>query len=378
MLNQTNSSNFSKLNILSRLVCYQIDDLFEKLEVDVRLTGHPMYIGCCPIHQGNNYSALNLYPEGETVPGYWRCNTRHCERIFKNTIIGFARGVLSRKYYGWTSNSKQEDNMAPFDKVIKWLCKLVDKDWNDIKVDAKTEEIHKFASQIASFKEISAKNTGTPREDIRSHLEIPSPYYIARGYRPETLDYFDVGLCNNPNKENFGRTIVPVYNEDGKYMVGCSARSQYNRCDSCRLFHSSTERCPDTCNRKMFEKWLHTGNVASYLYNWWNARKNIRDTGTAVLVEGPGDVWRLFEGGITNAVAMLGADLSEEQEILLERSGVTRIAVIRDNDAAGEMCVEALKRKLGRFYKLKFILPSAKDVGELTIEQVKQEIVPCL
>jgi 5S rRNA maturation endonuclease (ribonuclease M5) len=266
--------------------------------------------------------------------------------------------------------------MAPFDKVIKWLCKLVGKNWNDIKIDVKTEQIHKFASQIASFKEISAKNTGVPRENIRNHLQIPSPYYIERGYKAETLDCFDVGLCNNPNKENFGRTIVPVYEENGKYMVGCSARSPYNKCDTCGLFHSPTEKCPDTCNRKRFEKWLHTGNMASYLYNWWNARTSIRDRGTAILVEGPGDVWRLVESGITNAVAMFGSSLSEEQEILLERSGATRIAVITDNDAAGEMCRTTIKNKLDRFYKLKFIIPSAKDVGELTIEQVKQEIVP--
>jgi DNA primase len=96
-------------------------------------------------------------------------------------------------------------------------------------------------------------------------------------------------------------------------------------------------------------------------------------------VEGPGDVWRLWEAGIENAVAMFGAGLTDEQQIVIERSGAMNISIVRDNDATGEMSEAKLKDELS-FYKLRFIVPPAgyKDVGAMPTELVQKEIIPCL
>lgn len=373
---KSRSTDYAKMNVLAQLVCYRLDDLLEKLEIDLRRSGK-MYIGCCPVHNGDNYSALNLYPEGDSVPGVWRCNTRHCERVFEKTIIGFVRGVLSQRYFGWSCD-KPDDNKAPFPKVLKWLCTFVEKDWNDIKIDARTAELNRFASQIQTFKELTAKNTGIPRKCVREHLQIPAEYYLQRGYKSETLDYFDVGLCHKAGKEMFGRVVVPIYDNAGQLMVGCTARSVHRQCASCGLYHSAESKCPDKSDSKWYSKWRHSGNTGSALYNWWNAKQHIRDSACAVLVEGPGDVWRLHEAGVKNAVGMFGADLTDEQQIILERSGAMKLYIVRDNDAAGEISEGKLRDLLCRSYKVRFIVPSAKDVGEMTPEQVKREIVPCL
>jgi DNA primase len=86
----------------------------------------------------------------------------------------------------------------------------------------------------------------------------------------------------------------------------------------------------------------------------------------------------LREAGVDNVVGMLGAQLTDEQQILLERSGAMKLTLIRDNDAAGEMSEKKLREELSRSYKIKVLIPSAKDVGEMSVEKVKQEIVSCL
>jgi 5S rRNA maturation endonuclease (ribonuclease M5) len=367
--------DYSRLNALAQLVCFRLEDLFEKLEIELRRSGK-MYIGCCPIHLGDNYSALNLYPEGDKIPGIWRCNTHQCHKVFQKTIIGFVRGVLSQKYFNWNMNTPTQD-IAPFDKTIRWLCKFVEKDWNDIRVDERTEELNRFANQISTFKKVASKQSGLPRADVRRHLQIPAHYYLERRYRFETLDRFDIGLCDQPGKEMYNRVVVPIYEDSGKLAVGFTGRSIFEKC-KCGFYHSPSIKCPTKNDGKKFSKWRHVGNTGHTLYNWWNARSRIKESATAILVEGPGDVWRLAESGVDNSVAMFGADLTDEQQILLEKSGAMKIVVIRDNDPTGISSEQHLRELLQRSYKLRFITPSAKDVGEMTVPQIKQEIIPCL
>lgn len=374
--NKSRSTDYGKLNALAQLVCYRLDELLEKLEIDLRRCGR-MYMGCCPIHCGDNYSALNLYPEGDRVPGLWRCNTRHCEYIFAPTIIGFTRGILSQKYFQWTSD-KPKEGIAPFNDVIKWLCKFVEKDWKDISVDERTVEVNRFAQQVEVFKKTTAATAGVPRSSVRKHLQMPADYYLNRGYRSETLDTFDVGLCTDPNKEMYNRVVVPIYDDKATNAVAFTGRSVFEKCVDCGTYHNREHYCPDKEKRKNFSKWHHVGDTGNYLYNWWNAKRSIEEKAHAVIVEGPGDVWRLHEAGVDNAVAMFGADLTDQQQIILEKSGAMKVTVIRDNDPAGEMCEAKLREQLGRSYRLRFVVPTAKDVGEMTAEQIRKDIIPCL
>jgi hypothetical protein len=381
---KTFNSTDDKKNVLGQLVCYRLDDLFEKLEVNLRHSGKA-YTGCCPIHGGDNYSAISLYPEGYSLPGYWKCRTHFCEQVFQPTIIGFTRGVLSHKYYNWTLDSKKSEDMAPFNKVIEWLCKFLGQSWDSIKVDPKAVEIHKFATQVQSFKRMIEKETQITKELIRQHLEIPAKYYLEweprrqPPYKPETLDHFDVGLCNKPGKEMYNRVVVPFYDDSGTRMLGCTARSLHEKCEACKLYHNPASQCPSKAEKGLYPKWRHSGNPGSTLYNWWHAKHKVRETGKLILVEGPGDVWRLWEAGIENAVAMFGAGLTDEQQIVIERSGAMNISIVRDNDATGEMSEAKLKDELS-FYKLRFIVPPAgyKDVGAMPTELVQKEIIPCL
>ena len=64
---------------------------------------------------------------------------------------------------------------------------------------------------------------------------------------------------------------------------------------------------------------INPGNIGS--------KEKIRETRTALLVEGQGDVWRMHEAGLINTVGMFGSSLSDAQARILETSGALNIVV---------------------------------------------------
>lgn len=155
-----------------------------------------------------------------------------------------------------------------------------------------------------------------------------------------------------------GRVVVPVYDNDGKFMVGCSGRVIDN----------------------IEPKWKHSHNfsTANFLYNFWRAKNSIKKTRTAILVEGPGDVWRLEEAGFDNSLALFGCQLHDPQQVMLEKSGAMNLVVLLDNDEAGTLGEKNIKKTLSRSYNLFFPNFFAKDVGELSTEQVKEILDPII
>lgn len=186
---------------------------------------------------------------------------------------------------------------------------------------------------------------------IISLLEIPSPYFIGRGFSPEILKAFDVGDCNRPGKLMSGRAVVPVYDENDNY-VGCTGRRISDKLDNKWL------------NSKGFKK-------AQYLYGLHIAKEHILRTGTAILVEGQGDVWRAHEAGFKNTVGIMGADFSEEQLILLECSGCLNVLIMTDSDEAGEKAANTIMEKCGRRFNCYRADLPGHDLGDMSISEAK-------
>ena len=114
-MKQSTSYSQDQLKNLCDLVCDDIERLLQVLEVeDYRLT-EKMVFCKCPIHDGDNESALNLYYTGESYRGNWKCRTHGCEETFRSSIIGFVRGVLSRQKYNWSSDG---DKTVSFKRAI--------------------------------------------------------------------------------------------------------------------------------------------------------------------------------------------------------------------------------------------------------------------
>ena len=110
------------------------------------------------------------------------------------------------------------------------------------------------------------------------------------------------------------------------------------------------------------------------MYNIWFAKSKILETTKVILVESPGNIWKLEESGIHNAVALFGANLSDRQKMLLDGSGAMTIITIMDNDEAGQKAAKTIKDKCKNTYNVININISKPDIAEMSEEEIQKEI----
>lgn len=373
------------------MLCARLDDLLAELGVGLTRMGK-MYAGPCPVHGGDNHGALNLYPDGDTRPGYWKCNTRKCHRSareggFGATVLGFVRGVLSNQKFDWgmarNAAEARAQKSLPWRETVDWCCAFLGTTVRDIKVNYGELEKRQFAAGVASLTRRPAEaKSGLTRADVRNHLVVPAEYFVRRGYSPEILDRYDVGLYPARGKPLSDRVAVPVYDQDHRWVLGFTGRSVHPECPACGRWHHPQDACPAKGDRAAWgrtAKWFNQSFAKEdSLYNLWFARKPIREQGMVVVVEGPGDVWKLEMAGVRCSVALYGSELSDTQQVLLEMSGAMNVVVLTDTDAAGDGAREQLRRRLGRSFRLFFPELASHDVGGMTVEQVRQEVLPVL
>lgn len=276
------------------------------------------YQGPCPIHKGDNPSGFCLYED----TGIWQCFTHQCHELYGSGINGLARALGYR---------------APSGDLLQ-KYKIYDK---DISVYNNEDQEYRY---------------WVPREDVRANLKYPCNYYVRRGYSRTILEKYDVGTCFTRGKPMYNRAVVPIYDGSGNFAIAFTGRDI-------------------TSDSK--HKWLHSKGYkkANYLYNVWYARECIEKTQTAILVEGPGDIWRLEEAGIHCGVALLGLSISQYQKILLSKMGVMNIVLLMDKGKAGEKATKKLVKSLSSLYNV--CVPDdlpAEDIGESDPRWISENI----
>ena len=336
-------------------------------------------MACCPIHKGDNETALSVYPYGHTIGGYWKCRTYGCHEVFKTSIIGLVRGLLSAKN-GWIQRG---DRIYPFNDTLSYVQNILScKQFSDDEIDISIEK-GKFSRAINRItEETPSHKIKIPREAALNSLSIPSEYFLNRGISKETLVKYDIGTCRKKGKHMFERAVIPVYNDSGEYIVGCVGRSIHDECDKCNLYHDIFIDCPDKQNAMRYRKWLNSPGFAgeSTLFNYWFAKEHIKKTSKVILVEGPLDCIKMVDMGYLNTVALFGDCLTEKQQILLEKSGVFDIIILTDNDKAGQNAAITINKQCQRLFNI--IMPKypegcgAKDVVEMSKEDVKCMLSP--
>lgn len=326
-----------KIIDISTKLSHKLTDLLKCLNIDDFIEYDNRISFCCPVHGGDN-------PEGCAVfkAGVWQCWTRQCHEDFQKSMFGFVRGVLSYKHNRKVSLAETAEFCNEF---------LDNHHVNDIQVTTKKLDVFEIFTKKP---ENNDKNIS--RESVRSKLDIPSKYFIGRGFLPETLNTFDVGLCSEQDKPMSNRVVVPIYDEDFKY-VGCVGRAIDN----------------------IKPKWLYSkGFKKSVLYGLNIAKVSIMESECAILVEGQGDVWRMHEAGFKQAVGIFGCGISDDQLLLLENSGALNLVILTDSDEAGNKAYQQIVKKCGRRFNYYRPTISAKDVGEMTIEEIKTQLKPQL
>jgi hypothetical protein len=380
MITKTKQSTFpdqAKLKVMSDRLCDNIEELLDILDVEDYKISDKMVICSCPIHGGDNDSAFNLYHTGDSYRGNWKCRTHGCEETFKSSILGFIRGCLSKKRFDWPNNT---DQICTFKETITFAEQFLGDKLDNIKINNKDKEKSIFVNAvkyISNNKPDESKKIS--RASIVNSLEIPSKYFVSRGFSKNILTKYDVGDCTKTGKPMSGRAVVPVYDNNRQYMIGCTGRATTDKCEKCNHYHLSNE-CPDKESLYLYCKWRHNYGfkTQNYLYNYWFAQEHIKESRSVILVESPGNVWRLEEAGIHNSVAIFGSSLADIQKMILDTSGAMTIYTIMDNDDAGKKAAENVHKKCERTYNIVNIQIDYPDVAAMTVEQIQDFIKPRL
>lgn len=199
------------------------------------------------------------------------------------------------------------------------------------------------------------------RDDIRSRLQIPSPYYLSRGVSAELLDKFDVGDCFTAQMKN--RAVFPIYNKDWG-LIGCAGRT--------------------LLDKPYIQKWKYSKGFKSSLsfYALNHAYSEIVKTKTAIIVEGQSDTMVMHGLGFTNTIGAFGAKLSFGQSKLLEEMGVTDIILALDPDppknrngeiiqGTGPMRTEQIIKRYGEKFNIVPVELSG-DPDEITQKEAEE------
>ena len=303
--------------------------LIETIPDDLPPPGKPLARGVCPLHDGaDNPNAFVVYADG------FVCATHHCHktREFGHNLEGLIRH-MAHKVTGEVMAWRPAWAFAR--KNVERLKSLIEK------TDARPS--NKSIQRVVTWS----------LDDLRACLEIPDPFYVSRGYRPETLEYFSVGRCIHPlpdgNDRLVGWSIIPVLKRSHLPPLGYTARNP-------RWSPGGT-------------KWIHHVAKSEALFNEQNAGWG----GPLIICEGPGDVMRFFEAGLRGAVATLGASLSDQQyfSLLALMDIGRRVYIAADADETGRKFAEAAKRKLARVADPIIVFPTrGKDFGELTPQEI--------
>lgn len=355
--------------IQQEIIISRIEDLLSHFGVVYKKYNGRLAFAC-PIHEGSKSdgASIGLKPKyGKIV---WKCWTNHCEEETGKSLIGLIGGLLT----------KHHNKNYNFPQTIGWLekylnCKLEENESEEYNAKKQTINIS------LSLNRQQVVETTIPRNTVLEHLKIPADYFIKRGFSKEILYRYDVGICDNSSKQMYNRVVVPSYDDNHEFMVGCKGRTQKPQCVFCKKFHYNTEVCPTSSfDEYQASKWINSSgfNCEHYLYNFWFARRHINQTHTAILVEGAPDIWRLEESGINIGLALFGVNLSDRQIEKLEKLHLINLILATDNDEPGIEARNRIKERLSRTYNIFEVELPSKDVGELTIENTKLVFNPLL
>ncbi len=151
-----------------------------------------------------------------------------------------------------------------------------------------------------------------------------------KGYLDSKLD--ELGLINKDGINTYdrfqNRIMIPITNLDGK-VVGFTGRI-FNGEDSAKYIN--------TKETSIYKK----GKI---IFNYYNALPYIRESKSAILVEGNMDAIRMYSAGVKNVLALMGTTLTKDQIEILKKLRVP-ITLMLDNDNAGEIATNNIGDEL--------------------------------
>jgi DNA primase len=190
-----------------------------------------------------------------------------------------------------------------------------------------------FAPSTAALFRSLATEGFTPEELVLAGLCVNSTESTSNMARKDPV----YQSSNNPKFfDRFrNRLMIPIRRADGQ-VVGFGGRAL----EDSNATYSSLKYNPKYLNSP--ETMVFKKNTLLFGYDL--ARAHIKESGTAIVVEGYFDMMALYNTGVKNVVATMGTAISAEQLLsLADRSNprVTSIVLLMDADEAG---IESVRR----------------------------------
>lgn len=332
------------LNQIKKKLNDNAELVFKKLGMDYEAFHDNIYC-TCPVHEASDNPRAFSFSRAK---GIWKCWTRDCQSEHGNDMFGLIKGALSQ----------QRGEEVEFKDALRWACDTLNIKrgyTNDVETVETDEKEEPFYDIINILTKRSKPIQDNPIE-IDCTLEYPSEYFIGRGFKKKTMKHFQVGDCYEKGimKE---RAVIPIHNDTGDSIIATIGRSTKEYKMPKFLFH------PTGFNKR------------NYFYNFHRAIKRAVETSCLYILEGQGDVWKMYEAGVQNAVSIFGKTLTNEQEEKLYKLPITHLIVLTDNDQAGRESKVQIKRQLSRMYKITFPTLSSKDIGDMNIKDIKSNIL---
>jgi DNA primase len=321
------------LNKVKDIIFQDIYRLLDSFSLEYRQDGDNIFM-CCPVHSGSDN------PTGCSISNklkLWKCWTHSCHEHYGSDIFGFIKGVL---------------DTSSFSEVLSYISKI----YKLKEAEGHTKQDNVIENDLQKILKHFRERSDEPFRCDFCEVNTcgSSPYFESRGFKPETLRLFGVEDCNDKNSPMKLRSIIPIYFQDKQ--VGYIARATKPWLNPKYLFSDG------------FRK-------TDYFYNWDKAIEHSVSKRTMFLVEGQGDVWRMYEAGVKNCVGLFGKSISERQKRMLLTNEITNLVILTDNDSAGREAKTKIKREFNRLFRLIFPPMHSKDLGNLTVEKLQSDIL---
>ena len=366
-------SKFEPLNVdfVQDRACERITEVFDALGIEYT-ERHDYIQSACPVHGGENERAVFWAIQSN----HWQCKTRGCHKDPvtgpSNSVFGLVRGAMTLKT-GQKWSFPQSVNFVTQALGLK-----------DCPKDAATAQDIEIAKMLKIHRKKRAlpKDRGALLSETIKHLRPDQVYYPNRGISPDLIAKYHISFCNTRGKPMYKRAFFPILDDKGRYIVGWSGRSIYDKCPKCKMHHHpDRESCPDPNYKGVYTKWKHSTDFRAEkcLYNIWYAKPFISKTGVVILCEGPGDVWAFEKAGIKNSVAILGTSMSRQQRLMLQNAGALTIICTFDNDESGQKAMTRMEEELTHYFRVFCVTPTTvNDIGDMFSGDILSQIGPIL
>lgn len=286
-------------------------------------------VGCCPIHEGTNPNQFSVSLERNLFNCFGDC------RAGGNVL----------------------DFVSRMEKVELREAAILLKKWFLGSADRPSGELLPKPEKNAQARPQNAKNEGPINPPLTFKLrglDFKHPFLAERGIDEDTARYFEAGFCSKGLMA--GRIAIPIHNARGELVAYCGRAV-------------SEEQAREEGKYKLPGGFLKQRVV----YNLHRQEPSLK---TLIVVESFLSVWKLYQYGFKNVIALMGSVLSDEHATLIADflGPGGQVILLFDADEDGRVCtLDCLKRLSPRvFVKAPDLNADAKKPHHLTREQAQE------